>query len=176
MPIREFAGKQPTIANSAYVDTTALVIGDVIIGADSSVWPMSVVRGDINAICIGARCNLQDHCVVHVNHDSTYFPGGSRVTIGDDVTIGHRVTLHGCTIEDRCLIGMGSIVMDGAVIHPHVLLGAGSLVPSNKKLESGYLWLGNPVKKIRPLSAQEIELIAYSAAHYVEVKEQYCNT
>ena len=129
MSVRIFEGHTPRIADSAYVDEHALVIGDVHLGEDSSVWPMSVVRGDVNSIRIGARTNIQDGSVVHVTHDCEYSPGGYAVTIGDDVTVGHRVIVHACEIGDRCLIGMGSVILDGAVIEPDSMIGAGCLVP-----------------------------------------------
>ncbi|KPK38299.1 MAG: hypothetical protein AMJ69_08770, partial [Gammaproteobacteria bacterium SG8_47] len=114
MAIRTYNGITPRIDASAFVDDTALVVGNVSIGADSSIWPFAVARGDVNQIHIGHRTNIQDHCVLHVTHDSGYNPGGHALHIGDEITVGHRVILHGCTIEDRCLIGMGAIVMDGA--------------------------------------------------------------
>ena len=174
MAVRPFKEIVPTIAASAYVDEQAAVIGDVVIGENSSVWPMVVIRGDVNHIRIGNYTNIQDGSVLHVTHAHPAAPaGGYPVTIGNEVTVGHNVTLHGCTIGDRSLIGMGAIVLDGAVIESEVLLGAGSLVPPNKVLESGYLWLGNPAKKIRPLTAAEREWFTYSARHYARLAETY---
>ncbi|WJW75603.1 gamma carbonic anhydrase family protein [Thiohalobacter sp. IOR34] len=173
MSIRDFDGHTPRIDASAFVDETALVIGDVEIGADSSLWPMVVARGDIHRIRIGARSNIQDGSVIHVTHDSDHVPGGHPVVIGDGVTVGHQVTLHGCTIEDDCLIGMGSLVLDGARIERGTLLGAGSLVSPGKVLEGGYLWLGRPAKRIRPLTAEERGYLGYSADHYVRLKERH---
>lgn len=173
MTIRTLEGKQPNIAASAYIDETAIVIGEVTIGEDSSVWPMAVIRGDVNRITIGARTSIQDGSIIHVTHKSDFNPEGEPVYVGDDVTIGHRVTLHGCTISHHCLIGIGSTVMDKVVIEPEVILGAGSLVPPGKILESGYLWLGSPVAKIRPLTADEKAYFTYSANHYVKIKDRY---
>lgn len=136
----------PVIANSAYVDPTALVIGNVVLGENSSVWPMAVIRGDINSIHIGKFTNIQDGTVIHVNHVGEFNPKGNPLVLGDEVTIGHRAILHGCTIEDRCLIGIGTIVMDDVIVHSNVIIGAGSLVPPGKELESDYLWVGSPVK------------------------------
>jgi len=174
MSIRSYREISPTIAGSAYVDEAAVVIGDVVIGDESSIWPMAVVRGDVNHIRIGDLTNIQDGSVLHVTHAHPAAPeGGYPLIIGNEVTVGHNVTLHGCTIGDRCLIGMGSIVLDGATLEPEVLLGAGSLVPPNKVLEGGHLWLGNPAKKIRPLTDAERDWFAYSARHYARLAGHY---
>ncbi len=173
MAVRAYRGIVPSIAASAYVDETALVIGDVVIGADSSIWPMCSIRGDVNCIRIGARTSIQDGSVIHVTHRHAARPEGHATIVGDDVTVGHQVILHGCTIESRCLIGMGSIVMDGAVIRSGALLGAGSLVPEGKELEGGYLWLGRPAKRARALTAEELRWFDYSARHYVQLKNDY---
>lgn len=173
MNIRSYKGIKPQIAVSAYVDEAAVVIGDVGLGEDSSVWPMAVVRGDVNSIRIGARSNVQDGSVLHVTHDHGGAPGGYPLIVGDDVTIGHNVTLHGCTIGNRCLIGMSSTILDGATLEEGVLLAAGSLVPPGKTLEGGYLWLGSPVKKGRPLTKEEWDWFDYSAAHYAKLKDQH---
>lgn len=161
------------MADSAYVDSAALVIGDVTVGADASMWPMAVARGDVHSIIIGERTNIQDGSILHVSHDSRFYPGGAALAIGAEVTVGHRVILHGCTIEDRCLIGMGAIVMDRAVLHSGLILGAGSLVPSGKELDGGYLWVGSPARRLRALSDQELEYLAYSADHYVALKDRH---
>lgn len=173
MSIRNFENHQPCIAADTFIDETALIIGDVTIGAESSVWPFTVIRGDVNTISIGQQTNLQDHTVCHVTHDGPYHPGGFSLTVGDRVTVGHRVTLHGCTIGDDCLIGMSSTIMDGVTIEPHSLIGAGSLVPPNKTLEGGHLWLGTPVRKVRKLTQDEIEAIHYSASQYVQLMRQH---
>jgi carbonic anhydrase/acetyltransferase-like protein (isoleucine patch superfamily) len=173
MAIRSYKCNAPRIAPSAYVDASAVVIGDVEIGEDSSVWPMCVVRGDVNHVRIGARTSIQDGTVIHVTHRHAARPEGQPTVIGSDVTIGHRVILHGCTIEDKCLIGMGSILLDGAVIRSRVLLGAGSLVTESQDLEGGYLWLGQPARRVRPLSEEEMARFEYSARHYVQLKNDY---
>lgn len=165
----------PGLGQGVYVDSTAVIIGRVFLGDDVSVWPGSVIRGDVNSIHIGARSNIQDLSVLHVTHDGPYSPGGFPLRIGEDVTVGHRCILHACSVGDRCLIGMGSIVMDGAVIEDEVLLAAGSLVSPGKRLESGYLYRGSPAHKLRPLTAQEREMLRYSAAHYVRLKDCYLN-
>jgi carbonic anhydrase/acetyltransferase-like protein (isoleucine patch superfamily) len=173
MAIRPFQDIQPQVAPSAYVDEQAAVIGDVEIGADASIWPMAVLRGDVNQIRIGARTSVQDGSVCHVTHDHAGQPGGFPLRVGDDVTIGHNVTLHGCTIGNRCLVGMGSTVLDGAVLEEGVFLAAGSLVPPGKTLEGGFLWVGSPVKKARPLTEAEEHWLGYSAQHYVRLKDKY---
>jgi carbonic anhydrase/acetyltransferase-like protein (isoleucine patch superfamily) len=176
MTLRNFESFTPTVAASAYVDTTALVIGQVRIGEDSSIWPLSVIRGDIHFIAIGERTNVQDGTVIHVTHDGPFNPGGFATTIGNDVTVGHKVMLHGCTIGDRVLIGMGSIIMDGVIVESDVVVGGGSLVPPGKRLESGYLYVGSPVKQIRKLKDTELQYFIYSAGKYVELKNRHMAT
>ena len=171
MTIRILGNHTPSIHASAYVDPTALVIGQVTLGAQSSIWPMTVVRGDINVVSIGERTNIQDGSILHVTHDGEFSPGGAKLTVGNDVTVGHSVILHACTLKDTCLIGIGSVVLDNAVVHSHAMVGAGSLVTSGKELEGGYLWMGRPAKKIRELNERELEYLSYSAQHYVKVKE-----
>ncbi len=173
MTVRAYKGVLPTVATGVYIDPAALVIGDVSIGADSSVWPMTVVRGDVNSIRIGSHTNIQDGSVLHVTHRYKDLPDGYALTVGDHVTVGHKVILHGCSVGDYCLIGMGATLMDGAVVPSQVLIGAGSLVPPGKVLESGYLWLGSPVRKVRPLTEQEQDWIRYSARHYAQLKDDY---
>lgn len=173
MTIRTYQNNTPQLGARVYVDPTALVLGKVNIGADSSVWPMAVVRGDMHAISIGERCSIQDNSVLHITHDSRFAPNGFPLILGDDVTVGHRVVLHGCTVGNLCLIGIGTVVMDGAVIESQVIVGAGSLVPPGKILESGYLYLGNPCKKIRLLTQQELDFLPYTAANYVKLKDSY---
>ncbi len=173
MAIRPYKGIPPKLGARVYVDDSAAVIGDVEIGADTSIWPMCSVRGDINFIRIGARTNIQDNSVIHVTHRHPELPEGWAAIIGDDVTVGHQCVLHACTIGNQCLIGIGSIVLDGAVLHDKVLLGAGSLVTEGKELEGGYLWLGRPAKKVRPLTEKELAWFASSAKLYVELKDDY---
>ncbi len=173
MAIREFEDKLPDTHPDAWIDDTALIIGDVVIGQHSSVWPFSVVRGDVNKIRIGDNTNIQDHSVLHVSHDGPYSPGGHDLQIGNNVTVGHRVTLHACQVMDNCLIGMSATIMDGAIIQPHTLIGAGSLVTPNKVLPGGYLWFGNPLRRVRKLSDAEIDHIEYSAQHYVRLKKRH---
>lgn len=171
--IRSFDGKTPVIAEDVYIDQAAVVIGDVEIGAGSSVWPCTVVRGDIHRIRIGKDTNIQDGSVLHVTHDSSFVPGGYPLTVGNGVTVGHKVTLHACEIGNYCLIGMGSIVLDGAVVEDKVMIGAGSLVPGGKRLESGYLYMGSPVKQMRPLKEKELEFLEYSAENYARLGRRH---
>jgi carbonic anhydrase/acetyltransferase-like protein (isoleucine patch superfamily) len=173
MPISPYLDTQPVIDESAYIHASAQVIGDVQIGRDSSVWCNTVLRGDVNRIVVGACSNIQDFAMGHVSHKNAAKPDGSPLLIGNHVTVGHSVILHGCTIEDECLIGMGSIVMDDAVIGRNVMLGAGSLVSPGKVLESGHLYVGRPAVRLRPLTADEIAYLRYSAEHYVRVKNNY---
>tara|TARA_R110000782_G_scaffold133949_2_gene226317 strand:- start:842 stop:1360 length:519 start_codon:yes stop_codon:yes gene_type:complete len=172
MSIRNFKDKSPNIHPNAYVDETAVVIGDVTIGEDSSVWPMSVIRGDVNSITIGARTNIQDGSVLHESHTSE-FSSGYPLVIGDDVTVGHKALLHACTVGNMCLVGMSATVMDGAVLGDYVIIGASSLVPPGKKLESGYLYVGSPVKQVRELNENERAFLEYSAKHYAHLKDEY---
>ncbi len=173
MTVRNFEGMQPRIDATVRVDATALVIGDVEIGADSSVWPMAVVRGDVNAIRIGARTNIQDGAVVHVTHDGEFTPGGFATHIGDDVTVGHRAIIHACTIGSRVLVGMGAIVMDGAVVPDDVIIGAGALVPPGRRLSAGQLYVGSPVHARRALTDEEYRMLPYSARHYVDNAQRH---
>jgi len=173
MAIRPYKGILPQLGARVYVDESAAVIGDVVIGDDSSIWPQCSVRGDVNFIRIGARTNIQDNSVLHVTHRYPALPEGWSCTVGDDVTIGHSCIIHACAIGNRCLIGMGSAILDGAVIQDEVLLGAGSLVTEEKVLESGYLWMGRPARKVRPLTGEELKWFGYSAKHYVQLKDDY---
>jgi carbonic anhydrase/acetyltransferase-like protein (isoleucine patch superfamily) len=151
----------------------ATVIGQVTLGDDVSLWPGVVVRGDVNEIRVGDRSNIQDGSVLHVTHDGPYSPGGLPLTVGDDVTVGHQATLHACQIGDRCLIGMSSCVMDGAILEADILLAAGSLVAPGYRLSAGSLYRGRPAKRVRELNDDEFEMLRYSAAHYVRLKNRY---
>lgn len=171
--IAPYRGARPQLAAGAWVHPRATVIGEVSLGTDASVWPGAVIRGDVNSISIGAATNIQDNSALHVSHRTPVDPAGGPLVVGARVTVGHTVILHACTIEDECLIGMGSIILDRAVIRKHVLLGAGSLVPEGKILESGHLYLGRPARLVRALTAEEIAYFSYSAAHYVELARSY---
>ena len=171
--IRAYLDHTPKVDASCYVDELSIVIGDVHLAANVSVWPFAVIRGDVNHIRIGQNSNVQDHSMLHVSHKKADKPEGSPLMIGEDVTIGHHVKLHGCTIGNRVLVGIGTIILDDVVIEDDVMIGAGSLVPPNKVLESGYLYMGSPVKKVRPLTEKEKAFLPYSAQNYVKVSRHY---
>lgn len=171
--IRSFSDRTPVLGARVYIDPTALLIGDITIGEDSSVWPMAVIRGDMHRIQIGAKTSIQDHAVLHITHAGPFNPEGWPLRIGSEVTVGHHAILHGCTIGDQVLVGIGAIIMDGAVIENRVMIGAGSLVPPGKILESGYLYIGSPCKKARALTEREQDFFAYSAGNYVRLKNEY---
>lgn len=173
MPLSPYLGCFPQLAERVYLHPSAQLIGSVTVGADSSVWCNAVLRGDVNEIHIGRCTNIQDLTMGHVAHRTDRKPQGSPLVIGDYVTVGHSVILHGCRVGNECLVGMGSIVMDDAVIADRVMLGAGSLVPPGKTLESGFLYVGRPAEKVRPLTEDEIAWLRYSAEHYVRVKDNY---
>lgn len=176
MAIRNFLQKSPVIARSAYIDEAAVVIGDVSIGEDASLWPMVVARGDYQAIKIGSGTNIQDGTVIHIASSNEFVPGGLPCIVGEKVTVGHKAMLHACTIGNLCLIGMSATVLDGAVIEDNVMVGAGSLVPMGKRLESGYLYLGTPVKQVRKLADREKFFIEYSWKHYIDTKNNFLKT
>ena len=171
--IRTFENHTPVIDASAWLDPDCLVIGDVHIGAHSSIWPGTVVRGDINRIRIGRETNIQDGSVLHNSHDGPFMPGGSPLIVGDRVTVGHKAVLHGCEIHNDCLIGMGAVVMDKAVVESGVMIGAASLVPPGKRLASGYLYTGSPARQARPLTDREKEYFAYAANYYVQLAQRH---
>jgi carbonic anhydrase/acetyltransferase-like protein (isoleucine patch superfamily) len=168
--IRKFNDKQPIIGESVYIDESAVVIGDVTLGNDVSIWPTAVVRGDVESIKIGDGANVQDGSVLHAGRFTTQ---GHPLTIGKGVTIGHKAVVHACTVGDYCLIGIGAIILDDAVLEDYVMLGAGALVPPGKRLESGYLYVGSPARQVRPLKESEKEFLEYSAQHYVHLKNEH---
>jgi len=162
-----YRGKSPRLHPSVLLLEGSTVIGDVEIGEGSSLWPGVVVRGDVFHVRIGARTNLQDGTVVHVTTDT------HPTILGDDVTVGHRAVLHGCTIRDRCLVGIGAIVLDGAVVGPDAFIGAGALVTPGTVVPPGTMFLGAPGRVKRELTAEERAGLVRSAAHYVELAERY---
>ena len=171
--VRSFNGITPTLAQGVYIDPAAVVIGDVALGIDTSVWPLVVIRGDVNSVRIGDRSNIQDGTVIHESRPQADNPAGYPAVIGQDVTVGHKVMLHGCTVGDRVLIGMGAIVLDNVVIEDEVIVGAGALVTPGKRLRSGYLYTGSPARQTRALRAGEIEHLVSTAQHYVRLKNDY---
>lgn len=172
-PVISFKGVSPTLGKNVYVDGSARIVGDVILEDDASIWPLVAARGDVNKIRIGARSNIQDGCVLHVTRKSEKNPNGFPLIIGEDVTVGHKCMLHGCQLGNRILVGMGAIVMDGVVVEDDVFIGAGTLVPPNKRLESGFLYVGNPMQKKRPLNDAEMAFLKQSAVNYVVLKDEY---
>jgi len=175
MTLRAFNNKRPNLGASVYIDDSAVVIGDVTLGDDVSIWPTAVIRADVESISIGNGTNVQDGCVLHVSHAGQFSPKGHPLTIGKNVTIGHRAVLHACSIGDYCLVGIAAIIMDDAALDPYVMLGAGALVPPGKHLLGGYLYVGSPAKAMRPLTEHEISYLEYSAQHYVSLKNEYLN-
>jgi carbonic anhydrase/acetyltransferase-like protein (isoleucine patch superfamily) len=171
--LKTFLGQSPVLGPRVFVDESAVVIGRVELKQDSSVWPLVSIRGDLMRISVGARSNIQDNSCLHTSRQSEMNPEGFPLVIGEDVTIGHSVTLHGCIIHDRVLVGMGSVVLDGACLNSDLMVGAHSLVPPGKTLESGFLYMGSPVKKIRPLTQKEYDFLRISAVNYVKLKENY---
>ena len=170
--LRRYKDLFPVIGDRVMIDDSSVIVGDVRLADDVSIWPLVAARGDVNYIQIGARSNIQDGSVLHVTHKSAKNPEGNPLIVGEDVTVGHKVMLHGCTIGNRVLVGMGSILLDGVVVEDDVMIGAGSLVPQHKRLESGYLYLGSPVKQIRPLKEAELEGLRYSANNYLDQDNQ----
>lgn len=171
--VRSFNGHTPTLGAKVFVDPTAVVTGDVHLGDDSSVWPMAVIRGDMHRIRIGARTSVQDGAVLHITHAGPFNAEGWPLIIGDEVTIGHGAMLHGCTLGNRILVGIGATILDGAVVEDEVVIGAGTLVPPGKRLESGFMYMGSPARQARPLSDKERQFFSYSASNYVKLKDQH---
>ncbi|KMV29368.1 anhydrase [Photobacterium swingsii] len=170
---RTFKGKAPKLGLHTYIDTSAVMIGEITLGNESSIWPLVAARGDVNHIVIGDRSNIQDGSVLHVSRATDDNPKGHPLIIGNDVTVGHKAMLHGCHIGNRVLVGMGAIILDGAIIHDDIIIGAGSLVPPSKVLESGYLYIGSPIKKARSLTEKERTFLKVSADNYVRLKDEY---
>lgn len=173
MHIRTYQGMTPKLGKRTFIDPSAVVLGDVELGDDCSVWPLTVIRGDMHRIRIGTRTSVQDGSVLHITHAGPFNPDGFPLIIGDDVTIGHQAMLHGCTVGSRVLVGMGAMIMDGAVVEDDVIVGAGSLVPPGKTLESGYLYVGRPVKQQRKLTEKELKFFTYTAGNYVKLKDKH---
>src|SRR6266403_3065587 len=165
--IRPYRGKHPQIAVSAYIDPAAVIIGDEVIGEDSSVWPCSVIRGDVHYIRIGVRTNIQDGCVLHVMRDEC------PLVLGDNVTVGHSVTLHGCVIESRCLVGMGAIILNGVKIEAGSIVAAGTLILERTEIPPNSLVVGHPGRVKRPLTGVDQAAIDAYAQRYVEYKNIY---
>ncbi len=171
--LRKFKNIEPVLGADVFIDETAVVIGDVTLADDVSIWPTAVVRGDVESIHIGKGTNVQDGSVLHVSHAGDYSEKGHPLVIGEGVTIGHKAVVHACSVGNYCLIGIGAIILDDAILEDYVMLGAGALVPPGKRLESGFLYVGVPAKQARPLKDSEKEFLEYSCKHYVHLKNQY---
>jgi carbonic anhydrase/acetyltransferase-like protein (isoleucine patch superfamily) len=171
--LRSYRGIHPRLGERVYVDIAATVIGDVELGDDASVWPGAVLRGDVHHIRVGARSNIQDGAIVHVTHDGPYTPGGFPTIIGHDVTIGHAAVIHACTIGNFALVGMHATVLDGASVGDYGFLAAGAVLSPGKAVGKGELWVGNPARFVRLLTEKQVEMLAYSAANYVRLKDDY---
>jgi carbonic anhydrase/acetyltransferase-like protein (isoleucine patch superfamily) len=170
---RSYRGISPQCGSAVYVDESAVLVGDIVLADHVSIWPLVAARGDVNTIRIGARTNIQDGTVLHVTRKSSGNPDGNLLSIGEDVTVGHKCMLHGCVLGNRILVGMGAIIMDGVIVQDDVFIAAGALVPPNKVLESGYLYVGNPCKQARPLKESEANFLKQSALNYVSLKDEY---
>lgn len=173
MPIRSYKGVLPKVSHDVYIDESSVIVGDISIGSHSSIWPLVAARGDVNYMTIGKNTNIQDGTILHVTRKTPSNPQGYPLIIGNDVTVGHHCMLHGCTLGNRILVGMGAIIMDGAVVEDDVFIGAGALVPPNKTLSSGYLYVGQPCKQARPLNEGERAFLKQSAENYVKLKDEY---
>ncbi|MBF0195415.1 MAG: gamma carbonic anhydrase family protein [Magnetococcales bacterium] len=173
MPIYSFSSIQPKIDPSAFIHPDAIIIGDVTIGPDSSVWPGVVIRGDVNKIVIGSQTNIQDGSILHVTRPTPENPEGTPLIIGDQVLIGHQVSLHACSIKNRAMVGIGAIVLDGACIGEQAMLGAGSMLTPGKVIEADSLWLGSPAKFSRPRRKDEIDATAKTIASYCTLAATY---
>ena len=171
--LRPYKNTHPQLGLRVMIDVSSVVVGDVQLQDDVSIWPLVAIRGDVNRVVIGKRSNIQDGSVLHVTHKSSYNPEGNPLIVGEDVTVGHKAMLHGCTIGNRVLVGMGSILLDGVIVEDDVMICAGSLVPPGKRLVSGFLYLGSPVKQIRALTEAEISGLLYSSSNYVGWKDDY---
>ncbi len=171
--LQSFQNESPKVAENVYIAESARVIGRVTLKKDVSIWPMCVLRGDVNFIEVGARTNIQDGSILHVTRVSQENPQGCPLIIDEDVTIGHRAMLHGCHIHARVLVGMGAILLDQVVVESEVMIGAGALVTPKTRLISGYLYLGSPAKQARSLTEQERAYLHTSAHHYLMLKNQY---
>ncbi|MAT94251.1 MAG: gamma carbonic anhydrase family protein [Halioglobus sp.] len=171
--LRSFRGRTPSLGKRVLIDPSAVVLGDVTLGDDVSVWPQVTVRGDMHRIRVGARSSIQDGSVLHITHAGPYNPAGWPLHIGCDVTVGHAAILHGCHVGDRVLVGMGAVVMDGAVVEDDVVIAAGALVTPGKQLRSGFLYAGSPAREKRPLTQKEMDYFVYVANNYVALKDEH---
>ncbi|MDR9466712.1 gamma carbonic anhydrase family protein [Marinospirillum sp.] len=173
MTVRNYQGYTPKLGERVFVDPTAVVLGDVELSDDVSIWPMAVVRGDMHRIRIGRGTSVQDGSVLHITHASDFNPGGYPLVIGEEVTIGHKAVLHGCTLGNRILVGMGAIIMDGVTVEDEVIIAAGALVTPGKTLQAGHVYAGSPARQVRAISDKEKRFFSYSAGNYVRLKDKH---
>ncbi|MBF0454744.1 MAG: gamma carbonic anhydrase family protein [Magnetococcales bacterium] len=173
MPIHSFEGHHPHIDSSAFIHPDATIIGQVRIGPHSSIWPGVVIRGDVNTIVIGAESNIQDGSILHVTRPTEHNPQGTPLIIGDQVLIGHQVTLHACHIEQGAMIGIGAIVLDRAMVGQRAMLGAGSLLTPGKIVPPETLWLGSPARQIRPRTPEELQATLKTTLNYVTLSHRH---
>jgi carbonic anhydrase/acetyltransferase-like protein (isoleucine patch superfamily) len=173
--MESYKGITPQLGEAVFVHPSSVLIGDIRIGKDSSIWPLVAARGDVNFIRIGERSNIQDGSVLHVTRPREGLPDGYPLIIGNDVTVGHKAMLHACNIGNQVLVGMSAVVMDGVVVEDDVIIGGGSVVTPGKRLRSGYLYVGSPAREVRPLSAAERSYLKASADNYVRLKNDYLN-
>lgn len=164
--IIEYQGKKPDVARAAYVAENAVIIGDVVLEEGVSVWFGAVIRGDSGPIRIGKNSNIQDNCVLHCD-------AGGKLQVGSGVTVGHGAIIHGCTIENDCMLGMGSVIMNNAVIGHHSMVGAGALVTSGKEYPPFSLIMGSPAKRVMPVTGEHLEMIEHGAKEYLQFSENY---
>lgn len=171
--LRKYKGISPDIHDTAYIADTAVIIGDVRVGAESSIWFNTVVRGDVNSIRIGCRSNIQDLCMLHVTGVKNGSDSGAPLLIGDNVTIGHRVTLHGCTVEDSAFVGMNAVILDGCIVGRGAMVAAGSLVPPGTIIPPQTLWMGTPARFRRSITREDRDRMAGTAASYLQLAAIY---
>ena len=171
--VRQWTTSEPRIGARVMVDPTAMVLGDISLGDDVSIWANCSIRADMHRISIGSGSNIQDNSVLHITHAGRFNPSGCPLVIGEQVTVGHRAVLHGCSIGDRVLVGMGAIVMDGAEVADEVMIAAGALVTPGKVVKAGELWAGVPAKPVRELRQEEVDMITWIPKHYVELAQSY---
>ena len=173
MSIETFKGIKPKISKSAFVHESAVIIGDVSIGDNSSIWPNCVIRGDVQKVIIGDRTNVQDGSILHVTSDTKYCEGGIPLNIGNNVTIGHKVILHGCSIDSNTLIGMGSIILDNTIINEMAFIAAGAVVTPGTEVKKNELWAGNPAKFLRKTNENEKKLLINTPKVYGELRKEF---
>ena len=171
--LRCFCDSEPQVGSRVMIDPSAVVLGDIVLGDDVSIWGNCSVRADMHQIRIGRQTNIQDNSVLHITHAGQFSATGWPLLIGEQVTVGHRAVLHGCEVGNRVLVGMGAIIMDGAIVEDEAMIAAGALVTPGKVLKSGWLYSGSPARQAREITDREREFLPYSAANYVRLKQRF---